>query len=93
MELEQDDNDFWFDEDVNSWEISDNRFLVNLMTERASFIIEIFEDFLRKKGFKLFDEEEIAKSTDDSMHEVIRDQLEQLLIEARGEFEEEVIQG
>ena len=90
--------DFGFDEDEDNWEISDNRFLVNLMAERTAEIIDVIEKFLKEKGMKIPYEEKkgISGSTmfseNDyySIQEELNEVMETLLHQARSEFEEAV---
>ena len=81
---------FGFDEDETKLEISDNRFIANLMREQAEIIIEIFERFLKGKGVELFRGEERGRSDYYSIQEEVKDELAQLLHDAKSEFEEAV---
>jgi len=86
-------------EDKGKWEILDNRFLVNLMTEQAAEIMEIFERFLKEKWIKIPNKEKTGVCNpailygDDyyPMENEVKEILEELLHQARSEFEEEEV--
>lgn len=91
--------DFGVEEDKGKWEISDNWFLVNLMTEQAAEIMDIFERFLKEKGIKIPNEEKKGACNpailygDDYylMENEVKEILEEFLHQARSEFEDEEV--
>jgi succinate dehydrogenase flavin-adding protein (antitoxin of CptAB toxin-antitoxin module) len=87
-------------EDEDKWDISENRFLENLMAERTAEIIDVIEKFLKEKGMKIPYEakKDIIGSTmfseNDyySIQEEIKEIMETLLHQSRGEFEDEGVE-
>lgn len=73
------------------WEISDNRYLVNLMISQAEEIEEIFEKFLEAKGIRISFEKQFSEGDYFSLQEELMDALETLLHQARNEFEDDAV--